>query len=40
MRLLAEKRDGVALHAFRAQHDAQRQIHALQHGPLFDVQFE
>ena len=31
---------GVALHAFGAQHDAERQLHALQHRPLFDVQFQ
>ena len=40
MRGLAAEGDLVPLDAERAEHDAQRQIHRLQHRPLLDVQLE
>src|SRR4051812_161217 len=38
VRRLARKADGMALDPKRAEHNAERQVHALQHRPLLDVQ--
>ena len=40
VRRLTAERDARALDAERAEHDAQRQIHRLEHRPLLDVQLE
>lgn len=40
MSLLPVKRDGVALHAFGAEHDTKGQAELFEHGPLLDVQLE
>jgi len=40
MRLLAVEGDGVALDTLGAQHDTERQLHAFEHRPLLDVQFQ
>ena len=40
VRLLPIESDRMTLHTFRAQHDAQRQLHALQHWALLDVELK
>ncbi len=40
MGVLAGKADGVALDAEGAEHDAERQVHPVEDGPLLDVQLQ
>ena len=40
VRRLAAPRDAMALDAERPEHDAEREVHALEHRPLLDVQLE